>query len=136
QIVAFDIEFVTPDISFDFSGVTSTFYELRDRGGLFNYRTWAKLFSSGGLLPRVVENMLDAKVELDGRLRNVINEFTRDFAEDMTAGLPSSGAAGKTGSGKDKPKTEDAVGSMRKKVETEVPILRAKLEQYLDDSRT
>ena len=87
QIVAFDIEFVTPDVSFDFSGVANTFYELRERGGLFNYRNWLKLFSTGGLLPRVVENMLDAKVELDGQLRNVINDFTRGFAETLTAGL-------------------------------------------------
>ena len=39
QIVAFDIEYVTPDVTFDFSGVTSTFYELRERGGLFDPRS-------------------------------------------------------------------------------------------------
>ena len=135
QIVAFDIEFVTPDISFDFSGLGNTFYELRERGGLFNYRNWLRLFSTGGLLPRVVENMLDAKVELDGRLRNVINEFTRGFAENMTAGLPMKEPGSGRG-GKDKTKVEDAVGATREKVEKEVPILRAKLEQYLDDQRT
>ena len=135
QIVAFDIEFVTPDVSFDFSGLGSTFYELRERGGLFNYRNWLRLFSTGGLLPRVVENMLDAKVELDGRLRNVINEFTRGFAESMTAGLPLQRTAmGKAA--KDKTKVEDAVTATRRKIESEVPILRAKLEQYLDDPRT
>ena len=36
QIVAFDIEYVAPEVSFDFSGVTSTFWELRERGGLRN----------------------------------------------------------------------------------------------------
>ena len=133
QIVAFDIEFVTPDVSFDFSGVANTFYELRERGGLFNYRNWLKLFSTDGLLPRVVENMLDAKVELDGQLRNVINDFTRRFAETLTAGLPLP-QNGKTT--KDKTKVEDAVSSTRKTLETEVPVLRAKLEQYLDDQRT
>ena len=133
QIVAFDIEFVTPDVSFDFSGVANTFYELRERGGLFNYRNWLKLFSTGGLLPRVVENMLDAKVELDGQLRNVINDFTRGFAETLTAGLPLP-QNGKTS--KDKTKVEDAVSSTRQTLETEVPVLRAKLEQYLDDQRT
>lgn len=130
QIVAFDIEFVTPDISFDFSNITSTFYELRSRGGLFNATNWLKLFTSGGLLPRVVENMLDAKVELDGRLRNAINEFTAGFASDMTSHLPKDSLANHKG------KLEDAVAATREKVEREIPILRAKLEQYLSDPRT
>ncbi|ETN40170.1 uncharacterized protein HMPREF1541_04446 [Cyphellophora europaea CBS 101466] len=128
QIVAFDIEFVTPDVSFDFSNITSTFYELRERGGLFNAGNWLRLFTTGGLLPRVVENMLDAKVELDGRLRNVINEFTAGFASDMTSHLPKDGLG--------KGKLEDAVAATREKVQKETPILRAKLEQYLTDPRT
>lgn len=128
QIVAFDIEFVTPDISFDFSNIASTFYELRERGGLFNAGNWFRLFTSGGLLPRVVENMLDAKVELDGRLRNVINEFTAGFAADMTSHIPKDDLG--------KGKLEDAVAATREKVQREIPILRAKLEQYLTDPRT
>lgn len=124
QIIAFDIEYVAPDVHFDFSGVTSTFYEIRDRGGLFNPRSWMSLFSSGGLLPRVVENMLDAKVELDGQLRTVINDFTAGFAKTMTEDLQS------------KQKVEDSTAAVREKMQKEVPILRAKLEQYLDDMRT
>ncbi|KIX10265.1 uncharacterized protein Z518_01346 [Rhinocladiella mackenziei CBS 650.93] len=132
QIVAFDIEYVTPDVSFDFSGVASTFYELRERGGLFNPRSWMKLFSTGGLLPRVVENMLDAKVELDGRLRTVINDFTAGFALHMTKDLPRDieKASIKNNA------LEEAVSGTRKHIEKEIPILRAKLEQYLDDART
>lgn len=126
QIIAFDIEYVSPDVQFDFSGVTSTFYEIRDRGGLFNPRSWIRLFSSGGLLPRVVENMLDAKVELDGQLRTVINEFTAAFTATMTTDLKSGAAQ----------KPEDATSATRTKIQQEVPILRAKLEQYLDDLRT
>lgn len=132
QIVAFDIEYVTPDVAFDFSGVASTFYEIRERGGLFNPRSWMKLFSSGGLLPRVVENMLDAKVELDGRLRTAINDFTAGFAATMTKDLPTDvEKAGTKNSA-----LEEAVSTTRKRIEKEVPILRAKLEQYLDDLRT
>ncbi|KAI1617759.1 Sec34-like family-domain-containing protein [Exophiala viscosa] len=132
QIVAFDIEYVTPDVSFDFSGVASTFYELRERGGLFNPRSWMKLFSSGGLLPRVVENMLDAKVELDGRLRTVINDFTAGFASQMTKDLPKDVEKASVKNNT----LENGVSATRKKVEAEIPILRAKLEQYLDDQRT
>ncbi|KIW10206.1 hypothetical protein PV08_11167 [Exophiala spinifera] len=132
QIVAFDIEYVTPDVSFDFSGVASTFYELRERGGLFNPRSWLRLFGSGALLPRVVENMLDAKVELDGMLRTVINDFTAGFASDMTVDLPRDLNKVSTKNNT----LENAVSSTRKRVEKEIPVLRAKLEQYLDDMRT
>ncbi|KAL2428972.1 Conserved oligomeric Golgi complex subunit 3 [Exophiala dermatitidis] len=134
QIVAFDIEYVTPDVSFDFSGVASTFYEIRERGGLFSPRSWMKLFSTGGLLPRVVENMLDAKVELDGRLRTVINDFTAGFAAAMTKDLPKD--VEKAKNLKNSAALGDAVSVTRKHIEKEVPILRAKLEQYLDDMRT
>lgn len=125
QIVAFDIEYVTPDVSFDFSGAFSTFYEIRERGGLFNPKSWMKLFSTGGLIPRVVENMLDAKVEMDGQLRTVINEFTAGFSNMMTADL----AGGQR-------KAEEITKLIREKIQKEVPILRAKLEQYIEDSRT
>ncbi|KAJ9611972.1 Golgi transport complex subunit 3 [Cladophialophora chaetospira] len=136
QIVAFDIEYVTPDVSFDFSGVASTFWELRERGGLFNPGAWMRLFSSGGLLPKVVENMLDAKQELDGRLRQVINEFTADFARSMCSDLPKDveKLGGKKAGWEDV--LAEAVGKTRNTVEKEIPILRAKLEQYLDDHRT
>ncbi|ETI23110.1 hypothetical protein G647_04907 [Cladophialophora carrionii CBS 160.54] len=136
QIVAFDIEYVTPDVSFDFSGVASTFWELRERGGLFNPATWMRLFSSGGLLPKVMENMLDAKQELDGRLRQVINEFTAGFARSMCKDLPR--GVDKVGGKKADRETvlAEAVGKTRSTIEKEIPILRAKLEQYLDDHRT
>ena len=136
QIVAFDIEYVTPDVSFDFSGVASTFWELRERGGLFNPGAWMRLFSSGGLLPKVVENMLDAKQELDGRLRQVINEFTAEFARLMCVDLPKDvdKVGGKSGGWESV--LGEAAGKTRKTVEKEIPILRAKLEQYLDDHRT
>ena len=129
QIVAFDIEYVTPDVSFDFSGVTNTFWELRERGGLFDPRNLWR-FVGGGLLPKVVENMLDAKVELDGRLRTVINEFTNNFALRMTNPI---GDTATRGSGFDAIK---AVKKVQQLAEKEVPLLRRKLDEYLDDVRT
>lgn len=128
QIVAFDIEYVAPEISFDFSGVTSTFWELRERGGLFNPRNLVRLVGHG-LLPRVVENMLDAKVELDGHLRTVINDFINAFAARMTASLPT--------------KFIDTRNLQRGEltypscytIEKEVPALRKILNEYIDDTR-
>ncbi|KLJ08996.1 hypothetical protein EMPG_15558 [Blastomyces silverae] len=130
QIVAFDIEFVSPDISIDFSSVTNTFWELRERGGLFNPRNLMRLLG-GGLLPRVVENMFDAKVELDGRLRTVINDFTNSFKSKMTHSLASLA--------KSTNRSESYSNALRltcKAIEKEVPNLRRILSEYLDDTRT
>ncbi|KAJ0424203.1 Sec34-like family-domain-containing protein [Aspergillus carlsbadensis] len=128
QIVAFDIEYVAPEVSFDFSGVTSTFWELRERGGLFNPRNLMKLVGHG-LLPRVVENMLDAKVELDGRLRTVINDFINVIATRMTTSLPSKFV--------DKRNLQrgELIYPTCRNIENEVPNLREILGEYLDDMR-
>lgn len=136
QIVAFDIEFVTPetDISFDLSAVTNTFWELRARGGLFNPRNLVRLVG-GGLVPRVVENMLDAKAELDARLRAAITDYTHAAAARMTAPLAAS--AGKSAKDADAAaKAAEAAEAVRANVERDVPFVRQKLEGYLDDART
>ncbi len=129
QIVAFDIEYVSPDVNLDFSSVTNTFWELRERGGLFNPVNLMRLVG-GTLAPRIVVNMLDAKMELDSRLRIVINEFTNGFAKRMTTAV-SEVVSSKRG-------FDSAIGvqDVRKAVEREVPALRAKLDEYFDDMRT
>ena len=134
QIVAFDIEYVTPEVTFDFSSLTTTFYELRERGGLWNPSSWYKL-AAGGLLPRVVENMLDAKAELDGRLRAVINEFVNRIAARVTAPLSETATNGKTNTanGLDPGRAATAVRGLAEK---EVPQLRRKLAEYVTDVRT
>ncbi|KAL4897046.1 Sec34-domain-containing protein [Aspergillus ambiguus] len=128
QIVAFDIEYVAPEVSFDFSGVTSTFWELRERGGLFNPRNLMRLVGHG-LLPRVVENMLDAKVELDGRLRTVINDFINGFATKMTASLPAKFVDTRN------LQRGELIYPTCRNIEKEVPEMRKILNDYLDDSR-
>lgn len=130
--MAFDIEYVTPDVSFDFSGLASTFYELRDRGGLFDPRALWHLISNptGTLLPRVVENMLDAKVELDGQLRTVINDFCSSASGRITASISPLALEKKTFD------PAAVVPIIQAAAKTEVPLLRKKLEQYLEDSRT
>ncbi|KAF2149918.1 Sec34-domain-containing protein [Myriangium duriaei CBS 260.36] len=134
QIVAFDIEFVAPEITFDFSSLTNTFYELRDRGGLWNPGTWYKL-ASGGLLPKVVENMLDAKAELDGRLRVTINEFVNSFSARITAPLNEWLESSKKS--KEPPlEPKRAATAVRGLAEKDVTFLRQKLDEYIDDFRT
>jgi hypothetical protein len=128
QIVAFDIEFVTPetDIHYDIWSVTNTFWELRSRGGLFNPRNLVGL-----LIPKVVDNMLDAKAEVDARLRGSITDLTKHFVSRITAPIDTSG-------GKKVPLTEAAArtAKIRQNVEAETPFLRTKLEAYISDVRT
>ncbi|KAF2800845.1 Sec34-domain-containing protein [Melanomma pulvis-pyrius CBS 109.77] len=130
QIVAFDIEFVTPetDLQYDFSSISNTFWELRSRGGLFNPRALASL-----LIPKVVENMLDAKAEVDARLRGAINDFTSQFVGRMTVSIDTKGKA----AAKISP-TEAAARTtkVRQSIERETPFLRGKLEEYITDPRT
>lgn len=141
QIVAFDIEFVPPEVEFDFSSVTNTFYELRDRGALWNPTSWYRLVSGavgGGLLPRVVENMFDAKAELDGQLRAVINDYVNASAAHILAPLsPESIAAGSKPGVKDEDRFDalKAVRTVRGLAERNAPLLRAKLEEFLADDR-
>ncbi|KAJ4324933.1 Golgi transport complex subunit 3 [Neodidymelliopsis sp. IMI 364377] len=128
QIVAFDIEFVTPetDIKYDIYSITNTFWELRERGGLFNPRNLVGL-----LIPKVVDNMLDAKAEVDARLRQAITEFTSQFVARMIAPID-------TKNGKKVPVTEAPArtAKIRQNITQETPFLRGKLEDYITDART
>jgi len=137
QIVAFDIEFSPPEIDFDFSSITNTFYELRERGRLWNPASWVRLVSGavgGGLLPKVVENMLDAKAELDGRLRTVINDFVNGYANHIIA--PIDPATLSQAKSKGDFNALKAVRTVRGLAEKDVPALRAKLVDFVDDART
>ena len=130
HIVAFDIEYVTTEVFLDFSTLTNTFYELRDRGSLFDPGVlWQ--YVGGGLLPRVVENMLDAKAELDARLRTVINSFITDCTRKICGTMDDPVAANREING-----AQDAIRSIREAAEREVPILLSKLDEYLEDVHT
>lgn len=71
----------------------------------------------GAAMPKVVENMLDAKVELDARLRSVIGEFGRYWTGRIMGGVEGGGV-------------------VRGVVEREVGVLRELLGVYLEDGRT
>ncbi|KKY15035.1 putative golgi complex component [Phaeomoniella chlamydospora] len=152
HLLAFDISTNTnPDISVDFSGPLSTFHELRERGGLFNPVNLMRLVANGTLLPRVVENMLDAKQELDGRLRSVINDFVGDWSTVMTSNLksilpPNQSAStnitnkSKRGQQPSPPQTPESrasemVSRTRTLITTLVPNLRSLLDQWINESR-
>lgn len=128
QIVAFDIEYVTPEteVQYNVSSITSTFWELRSRGALFSPRNLVGL-----LIPKVVENMLDAKAEVDARLRQAINDFTSQFVARITAPID-------TRNGKKVPTGEAPARTrkIRENIEQETVFLRTKLSEYMSDVRT
>lgn len=74
--------------------------------------------------------MLDAKVELDGRLRTVINDFVNGFAARMAAAISESATARPGFDGR------AAVKVVMSSTEKEVLLLRRKLNEYVDDGRT
>lgn len=80
-------------------------------------------------MPRVVENMLDAKAELDGRLRAVINEFVNSYANRIIAPLSATGK----NEGAD---PSQATAEVRTNTQKEVVSLRQKLDEYIQDIRT
>jgi len=129
QIVAFDIEYVTPEteIHYDFANFSNTFWELRSRGGLFNPRSLVGL-----LLPKVVENMLDAKAEVDTVLRKAIQDFTAQFVARMLEPIKSAKGPIKVSPADAAPRTT----KLRANIGHETPFLRAKLEEYITDHRT
>ncbi|KAL8697968.1 MAG: hypothetical protein Q9201_006824, partial [Fulgogasparrea decipioides] len=85
--------------------------------------------------------MLDAKVELDGRLRQVITAFTSAFADRITAPLNDAAVtAAATATATKKNKSDHpllkAVAAVQTRAEKEILLIRKKLNEYLDDPRT
>jgi hypothetical protein len=75
--------------------------------------------------------MLDAKAEVDARLRQAINDFTGQFVARMTAPIDTKG-------NKKVPATEAPArtAKIRQNVEQGITFLRGKLEDYITDART
>lgn len=125
RLQTFDLDLLPhPDLSLDFSGMTTTLAALRATGPRSLWRNM-----SGNLLPRVVASLPDAQADLDARLRLAITDFTAEFARRMMAPV-SEAAVAKRGFDADA-----AVVAVREAVEREVGGLRAKVEEYVDDGR-
>lgn len=127
QLVAFDIEFThQPDVNIDFSTLTGTFSSLRTAGSLFSPNGLFTLVKTAAI-PKVITSMLDAKTELDIRLRTAIRDFVAHWANRMTEGIK--GASNRLAAA-DSP---DPAARVKTAVEREVPLLRKKIGEYIDD---
>ncbi|KAI5813825.1 Sec34-like family-domain-containing protein [Pyronema omphalodes] len=130
QLVAFDIEFAhQPDVNIDFSTMASTFSSLRIRGSLFSPTGIFELVKTAAM-PKVITSMIDAKTELDTHLRAAIAQFVDYWRNRMTEGIK--GASNRLAAA-DSP---DPAARVKTAVEREVPLLRKKVGEYVDDRRT
>jgi hypothetical protein len=82
-------------------------------------------------LPVIVENMLDAKEELDGKLRIAINSFTTTTAQEMVDVLDS-----KAGVDSKEEEIESAAEKFRESAEKTLTLVQQKTEEYIGDLRT
>ncbi len=79
-VLAYEISGSHRVSALDFTDLWATFAELRVRGALFDIASYYNLLRSGNLLPKVVENVQDARIELDGLLRENITKFREECA--------------------------------------------------------
>lgn len=100
-ILVYELHGVTKKSQLDFTDVWTTLKDLRDRGRLFDPRAYYSLLREGKLMPRVLEQISDARVELDGLLRSNIINFTEGWANRITKEWIKEGR--KDGGGSDDP---------------------------------
>lgn len=80
-VLTYEISGSRKNAAIDFSPMWNSFADLRSRGGLFDVRAYYDLVTTQHLLPRVVENLEDARAELDGLMRATITQFREQCAD-------------------------------------------------------
>jgi len=126
QIGAFDIEYVRPETEIDFSRVVDRFRKI-STGAIFS----PDVMHEVAKLPVVVQNMLDAKEELDGKLRVAINSFTATTAKGIVDVV-----AGKAGMDEKEEEIKGVAEKFREEAEKTLPVVQQKTEEYIGDLRT
>ncbi|KAF2663471.1 Sec34-domain-containing protein [Microthyrium microscopicum] len=126
HILAFDIEYAATDVRLDFAAAPASLWAS------LNPATWVRAALGGALVPRVVTDMTDARIDIDDRLRAVIGSLVAEWAARMSEPLTTTATRGRT----DVRAEADASARLRATVAREVPSIRRKLEEYLHDTRT
>jgi hypothetical protein len=93
---------------------------------------------SQGFLPKVVTEALDARGEVDAKLRDVIGEVVTSWAGRMAAPLNGEVNGKSRGRGSTEKDGSNAARAahVRETVEREVPLVRRKMDEYIHDRRT
>jgi hypothetical protein len=125
QILGFDIESAPAEVQIDFSGIQEVFTLVRQEGVSFTSSSLLNLARAG--VPKVVNNMLDAKEELYAKLKNAIQDFTEGTVKTVAKSILEN------------PSVESAVENSRKlrqDAAVELPRIRTMIENYISDDRT
>lgn len=125
QITEFDIESIPAEVQVDFSGIQDVVNALRTEG--LNSLNLLKLAQAG--VPKVINNMFDAKEELYAKLKNSIHSFTEQAVQSIVGPLA-------------KPDSEllktavDDTREVRGLSTSHFPKIREMIEVYIEDIRT
>ena len=125
QIVEFDIENVPAEIQVDFSGIQEVFTKVRQEGLDFSSANLLNIARAS--VPKVVNNMIDAKDELYASMKNAIHEFTEESVKSIISPIMGDAAADTAVH-----KTRE----MRQNATKEFPRIRQIIESYIEDART
>ncbi|CDR37669.1 CYFA0S01e14576g1_1 [Cyberlindnera fabianii] len=88
QVQNFDIEYVSSETFLDFSGVGDIISKIRNGDSVLNDDGILGLVKES--VPKVVKNMIDARMELQTELRNVVHSFTEDVVKQIVEPLQKS----------------------------------------------
>lgn len=144
QILEFDIEHAPSNVQIDFSGISEVISLVRQEG-IGSLQTQNLLNLAKITVPKVVENIFDAKDELYAKLRNTVHSFTEEAVKlivgPIVGPIGPSTSAGKTGPEGlpfKTPKTAlEDTRHLRENATSEIPRLRKLMvENYIDDTRT
>ena len=90
RILAFDIEYAATDVRVDFGAAAAGAAGV---ASFFNPARLVRAALGGGLVPRVVTDMRDARVDVDDRLRAVIGALVTEWAARMAEPVRATAAA-------------------------------------------
>jgi hypothetical protein len=125
QIVEFDIDAAPAEVQVDFSGLAGVISRIRTEGVQINSSSILNLARES--VPKVVNNMLDAKSELYAQLKNAIHAFTELAVKTITKSII------------DNPLPSTAVEDTRKlrqDIQQELPRIRDVIKVYVADDHT
>lgn len=83
QLQSFNIQYSVNETYLDFSGVESFFKSVTAGARTLRFRDSSVFSLAKGLVPRVVNNLVDARTELMVDLRNIIKDFTEAAAKSI-----------------------------------------------------
>ncbi|KAG5362710.1 Conserved oligomeric Golgi complex subunit 3 [Yarrowia sp. B02] len=125
QVAEFDIQFVPEEKQLDFSGALGILGQIaRERRVTTDKDGIAGLARAS--LPRVINSMMDARVELSANLRNAISTMTESEVRHIAKSIMTD------------PKPENIVADtrqLREDTASEIPRSYAKIKSYVDDAQ-